>query len=159
MRLDHLLSKGNAHKSAKRWCYTVGFSKWRPECTLKIAYQTQICKREIFYRGEPRNQRQKWVLIRIEFRSRKCSVRESILSKKKVERRIFWKDKRITSKRKQFVADELVWSSEEERREDALAPGAEEGRDKLRKAAVRSKYPMSRRYPNGGTRLRNTQSL
>ncbi len=28
-------------------------------CTLKIAYQTQICKREIFYRGEPRNQRQK----------------------------------------------------------------------------------------------------
>ena len=23
--------------------------------TLKIAYQTQICKREIFYRGEPRN--------------------------------------------------------------------------------------------------------
>ena len=51
------------------------------------------------------------------------------------------------------------WSSEEERREDALAPGADEGRDKLRKAAVRSKYPMSRRYPNGGTRLRKAQSL
>ena len=52
-----------------------------------------------------------------------------------------------------------LWSSEEERREDALAPGAEEGRDKLRKAAVRSKYPVSRRYPNGGTRLRKAQSL
>ena len=33
------------------------------------------------------------------------------------------------------------WSSEEERREDALALRAEERRDKLRKAAVRSKYP------------------
>ena len=53
----------------------------------------------------------------------------------------------------------LVGSSEEERREDALAPGAEEGRDKLRKAAVRSKYPMNRRCPNGGTRLRKAQSL
>ena len=38
------------------------------------------------------------------------------------------------------------------RRADALAPGAEEGRDKLRKAAGRSKYPLIRRYPNGETR-------
>ena len=35
--------------------------------------------------------------------------------------------------------------------EDALVHGAEEGRDKLRKATVRSKYPMSRGYPNEGT--------
>ena len=33
-------------------------------------------------------------------------------------------------------------SSEEERRVDALAPRAEEGRDKLRKAVRRSKYPI-----------------
>ena len=32
-----------------------------------------------------------------------------------------------------------------------MALGAEEGRDKLRKAAVRSKYPEIRRYPNGAT--------
>ena len=32
-------------------------------------------------------------------------------------------------------------SSSIERRENDLASGAEEGRDKLRKAAVRSKYP------------------
>ena len=32
--------------------------------------------------------------------------------------------------------------SEEERRVDALALRADEGRDKLRKALVRSKYPM-----------------
>ena len=32
-------------------------------------------------------------------------------------------------------------SSYKERRANALAPGAEEGRDKLRKAVVRSKYP------------------
>ena len=41
--------------------------------------------------------------------------------------------------------------SEEERRVDALALRAEEGRDKLRKALVRSKYPMIQRYPNGET--------
>ena len=44
------------------------------------------------------------------------------------------------------------WSSKKERRANALALGAEEGRDKLRKAAVRSKYPSTRRYPNGETR-------
>ena len=44
-------------------------------------------------------------------------------------------------------------SSEEEHKADALALGAEEGRDKLRKAAVRSKYPLTRRCPNGGTHL------
>ena len=35
--------------------------------------------------------------------------------------------------------------------EDALVHGAEEGRDKLRKAAGRSKYLLIRRYPNEGT--------
>ena len=43
--------------------------------------------------------------------------------------------------------------SKEGHKADALALGAEEGRDKLRKAAGRSTYPMIRRYPNGGTRL------
>ena len=33
-----------------------------------------------------------------------------------------------------------------------VALGGEEGRDKLRKAALRGKYPVRRRYPNGGTR-------
>ena len=36
---------------------------------------------------------------------------------------------------------------------EALALGAEEGRDKLRKATGRGTYPTSRRYPNGETRL------
>ena len=35
---------------------------------------------------------------------------------------------------------------------NALASGADEGRDKLRKATGRSKYPAIRGYPNGGTR-------
>ena len=48
------------------------------------------------------------------------------------------------------------WSSEEEHRADALALGADEGRDKLRKAAGRSKYPLIRRYPNGETHYSNT---
>ena len=42
-------------------------------------------------------------------------------------------------------------SNKKERRVDALALRAEEGRDKLRKAAGRSKYPSIRRYPNEGT--------
>ena len=42
--------------------------------------------------------------------------------------------------------------SKKERRVDALALRAEERRDKLRKAAVRSKYPLIRRYLNGETR-------
>ena len=50
-------------------------------------------------------------------------------------------------------ADIGGWLSNKEHRADALALGAEEGRDKLRKAAVRSKYPKTRRYPNGGTHL------
>ena len=37
---------------------------------------------------------------------------------------------------------------------DALALGGEEGRDKLRKATGRSKYPLIRGYPNGATRHR-----
>ena len=34
---------------------------------------------------------------------------------------------------------------------DALALGGDEGRDKLRKAALRSKYPVKRGCPNGAT--------
>ena len=43
-------------------------------------------------------------------------------------------------------------SSEEEHRADALAPSAEEGRGKLRKATGSRKQAMNRRSPNGGTR-------
>ncbi len=35
--------------------------------------------------------------------------------------------------------------------EDALALGGDEGRDKLRKAAARGKYPLTRGCPNGAT--------
>ena len=51
-------------------------------------------------------------------------------------------------------AGNLKRSSEKEHRADALALGAEEGRDKLRKAAVRSKYPLTRRFLNGETYAR-----
>ena len=50
------------------------------------------------------------------------------------------------------------WSRLQGRRADALAPGAEEGHDKLRKAAGRSKYPLIRRYPNGETRQKELLS-
>ena len=44
--------------------------------------------------------------------------------------------------------------------ENALALGAEEGRDKLRKATGRSKYPLIRRYPNVGTHMvKNHETL
>ena len=35
--------------------------------------------------------------------------------------------------------------------EDALALGGDKGRDKLRKAAARGKYPLTRGCPNGAT--------
>ena len=44
-------------------------------------------------------------------------------------------------------------STEEEHRANALALGAEEGRDKLRKAAGRSTYPLIRGCPNGETHM------
>ena len=37
-----------------------------------------------------------------------------------------------------------------------MVHGAEEGRDKLRKAVGRSKYPEIRRYPNEGTQYVNS---
>ena len=43
--------------------------------------------------------------------------------------------------------------------EDAWALKGEEGRDKLRKAAVRSKYPLTRRCPNGATQSRKEITL
>ena len=43
-------------------------------------------------------------------------------------------------------------SSYKEHRVDALAPYAEEGRGKLRKATGSRKQASIRRYPNGGTR-------
>ena len=43
--------------------------------------------------------------------------------------------------------------SKEEHRGDALALRAEERRDKLRKAAGRSKYPVIRGYLNGETHM------
>ena len=43
--------------------------------------------------------------------------------------------------------------SKEGRRVDALALGADERRDKLRKAAGRGRYPLIRRCLNGGTHM------
>ena len=45
-----------------------------------------------------------------------------------------------------------TWSSYKEHKGNALALGADEGRDKLRKAAGISKYEMIRRCPNGAIR-------
>ena len=47
-------------------------------------------------------------------------------------------------------------SSYKERKGNALASGADEGREKLRLASGRSKYPLIRRFPNGETHQSNT---
>ena len=57
----------------------------------------------------------------------------------------------ISEKSQQRYVDEMRWLSEEERRVDALALRADERRDKLRKAAGRSKYSLIRRSLNGET--------
>ena len=53
--------------------------------------------------------------------------------------------------KKRRVEEKIKRSSYEGLTENALVHGAEEGRDKLRKAAGRSKYLGIRRYPNEGT--------
>ena len=58
-----------------------------------------------------------------------------------------------------IIQEENQRSSGKERKGNALASGAEEGRDKLRKAPGRSKYPAIRGCPNGGTRLMRNQSI
>ena len=50
-------------------------------------------------------------------------------------------------------------SSDKEHKVDALALSADERRDKLRKATVRSKYPVIRGYLNGATRRSEPPSL
>ena len=50
-------------------------------------------------------------------------------------------------------------SRKKEHRVNALALGADEGRDKLRKATFRSTYPKRRGYPNGETRRLEEPSL
>ncbi len=64
------------------------------------------------------------------------------------------RDSKNKAARSRVKKREAYKSSEKGRREDALALRAEERRDKLRKAAGRSKYPVSRRYLNGETQLR-----
>ena len=76
-----------------------------------------------------------WVL-------RGTSVTTSILTfpNRKRRRGTDWSQDQATKK-----------SSYKERRVDAKAPYADEGRGKLRKAAGNCKQVMIRRYPNGGT--------
>ena len=47
-----------------------------------------------------------------------------------------------------------TWSSYKERKGNALALGAEEGRDKLRKAMGSRKWALIHRYPNGAIRMK-----
>ena len=46
-----------------------------------------------------------------------------------------------------------IKESKEGRMVDALAHSGDEGRDKLRKATVRRKWPLTRGYPNGTTQV------
>ena len=55
--------------------------------------------------------------------------------------------------------EEIIWSSENRSMADALEPGGEEGRDKLRKATERSTYPETRGLPNGVTRRERSLHL
>ena len=150
MRLDHLLSKGYQRRLGKRSsrgatvrrreaasltaggtkCRScsddvilLGFQRRKPECTLKIAYQTQICKRETFYRGEPRNQRQKMSTDqnRIQIKKMFCT-RINFIEKRKSKDESSEKirgslqkgnsskseELQVAKQLVQFVADELV---------------------------------------------------
>ena len=59
-----------------------------------------------------------------------------------------WNNKNYMNIRKSFT---IIWSSEYGFTVDALELYGDEGRDKLRKAAGRSTYPVIRGLPNGVT--------
>ena len=88
------------------------------------------------YQDEETLKTEYWVL-------RGTSVTTSILTFPNREKRkgTDWSQDQATKK-----------SSYKEHRVDALAPYAEEGRGKLRKATGSRKQAPIRRYPNGGTR-------
>ena len=71
--------------------------------------------------------------------------------------------RRNKKKKKQSTDNNAILSGrlviQKERRADALALTAEEGRGKLRKAAGRCKRPTNRRYPNGATRIPKRYAL
>ena len=69
------------------------------------------------------------------------------------------KKRRLWSEAKAENYSRTQRSSYKEQRENALAPGADEGRGKLRKAAGNCTQVSIRRCPNGETRLRKPQSL
>ena len=62
-------------------------------------------------------------------------------------------------KTEQCKRTNLPRSSYKEHRVDALAPGAEEGRGKLRKASGSRKQALNRGFPNGATRPARSRTL
>ncbi len=62
------------------------------------------------------------------------------------------RDPKVCYARQTGIRDDTKGSSKKERRANALALRAEEGRDQLRKASGRSTYPLIRGCPNGETR-------
>ena len=84
--------------------------------------------------------------------------KKTILPRKRLskEETIFWTRAQAIQENENKLKKFEDCSSEEEHKVDALASGADEGRDKLRKAAGSSKYTEIRRYPNWGTtRMKN----
>ena len=63
-----------------------------------------------------------------------------------------WTGKQVIRNPPSTMVPLMTMVKRKERRVDALALRADERRDKLRKAAGRSKYPSIRRSPNVGTR-------
>ena len=88
---------------------------------------------------------------------------KTYISKRKEEINFTWKvnSKEFLKKEPKETcryARRQARSSKKEHRVNALALRADERRDKLRKAAVRSKYPATRGCLNGETRLSEPQS-
>ena len=66
--------------------------------------------------------------------------------------------RRETTERRTKKRFEQIWSSYKERKGNALAPGADEGRSDLRKATGSRKQALIRGYPNGETRMVNSHA-
>ena len=159
MRLDHLLSREySQHGNMKA---LPGRSQTR-KCLWKKAYKETRVKHS---RSGLTSQRNFAEFARnlILYRLQGSAIRTLTTAQQENDEI----QERPVAKQRKLLVIENNWSQDQatkkssykEHRVDALAPYADEGRGKLRKASGSRKQALIRRHPNGGTRQPKRLSL
>ena len=159
MRLDHLLSR--EHNGDGNIDVLPGRSRTR-KCLWKKAYKET---RAEFSKRRSASQRSFAEFARnlILYRLQGSAIRTLTTAQQEndeIQERPVAKQRKLLVIRNNWSQDQATKkSSYKEHRVDALAPYADEGRGKLRKATGSRKQALIRRHPNGGTRQPKRLSL